>query len=197
MPHVTLAYRKEPFTGKLNNMKLMNKVFNFIRIILLGAVLNSCGAYSFTGAALPPSITSISVRNFYNDAGSGPSDMVQVFSESLRDYYLKNTNLGVVQEEGDLQLEGSIIGYQLTPVAPTASNDVNTPDRAGLQRLTITVRVDYVNTQDETQSFSKNFSHFADYNPDLTDLISEEPRLINEIFEVIVFDIFSNTVANW
>lgn len=166
-------------------------------ILLFAVLMNGCGVYSFTGASLPPSIKTISIQNFYNDAGNGPPDMVQVFTENLKDYYLKNTNLGVISSDGDLQLEGSIVGYQLSPVAPTSSNDNNTPDRAGLQRLTITVRVDYVNTQDESLSFSKNFSHFADYNPEVTDLISEEPRLISEIFEVIIFDIFSNTVANW
>lgn len=178
-------------------MKLVNKAFTLIWIFVFAALMNGCGVYSFTGAALPPSIKTISIENFYNDTGNGPSDMSQIFSESLRDYYLKNTNLGVVTDEGDLQLEGSIVSYQLTPVAPTASNNPNTPDRAGLQRLTITVRVEYINTQDETQSFSKNFSHFDDYDPDITDLISEEPRLLSNIFEVIVFDIFSNTVANW
>ena len=178
-------------------MKLANKALKLNLILLLAILMNSCGAYSFTGASLPPSIKTISIQNFYNDAGSGPPDITQVLTENMRDYYLKNTNLGVVTADGDLQLEGSIVGYQLTPVAPTSSNDPNRPDRAGLQRLTITVRVEYVNTQDETMSFSKNFSHFADYNPEITDLISEEPRLISEIFEVVIFDIFSNTVANW
>ena len=178
-------------------MKLVNKGLVVLMITLLTALVQSCGVYSFTGAALPPSIKSISIQNFYNDTGNGPPDLSQIFTENLRDYYLKNTNLAVVNEEGDLQLEGSIIGYNLTPVAPTASNDPNTPDRAGLQRLTITVRVEYINTQDESQSFSKNFSFYEDYNPEVTDLISEEPRLISIIFETIIFDIFTNTVANW
>ena len=99
--------------------------------------------------------------------------------------------------QGDLQLEGSIIGWQLTPVAPTASGNNNTPDRAGLQRLTIVVRVEFINTQDETQSFSKNFSFYDDYDPQRTDFSAEENRLVDNIFETIVFDIFNGTVANW
>lgn len=178
-------------------MKLASKTFTIIGLVLFAALMQGCGAYSFTGINLPPTVKTISIQNFYNDTGSGPSDLTQTFTEGLRDYYLRNTNLGIVPADGDLQLEGSIIGYQLSPVAPVASNNENAPDRAGLQRLTITVRVDYINTQDESQSFSKNFSFYDDYNPDLSDLIAEEPRLISNIFETIIFDIFTNTVANW
>lgn len=166
--------------------------------LLLLVLLQACvGGYSFTGAQLPPSIQTISIQNFYNDTGSGPPNLTQEFTEDLRDFYQRNTSLGLVDNDGDLQVEGSIVGYQLTPVAPTASGNNNVPDRASMQRLTITVKVDFIHTQDETQSFSKNFSFYDDYDPQTTDLSSEEPRLINVIFEAIVFDIFNSTVANW
>lgn len=161
-------------------------------------LLQACaGGYSFTGVSLPPSIQSISIERFYNDTGNGPPNLVQNLTERTRDYYIRNTNLSLADSDGDLQLEGNIVGWQLSPVAPTATGGNNAPDRAGLQRLTITVKVDFINTQDETQSFSKNFSFYDDYDPSVTDLQAEEPRLIDTIFEAIVFDIFNNTVANW
>lgn len=123
--------------------------------------------------------------------------MAQNFTEGLRDFYQRNTNLNLVEAEGDLQLEGTIVGWDLAPVAPTASGTDEIGDLAGQQRLTIAVRVTFVNTQDETQNFERNFSYWADYNPDITDLQSEEPRLIEEIFERIIFDVFNATVANW
>lgn len=123
--------------------------------------------------------------------------MSQTFTEGLRDFYQRNTNLNIVDEAGDLQVEGSIVGWDLAPVAPTASGNDERGDLAGQQRLTIAVRVIYVNTQDEAQSFEKNFSYWADYNPSLTNLQNEEPRLIEEIFERIIFDVFNATVANW
>lgn len=94
-------------------------------------------------------------------------------------------------------MEGTIVGWDLAPVAPTATGTSERGDVAGQQRLTIAVRVTFVNTQDETQSFEKNFSYWADYNPERTDLQTEEPRLIDEIFERIIFDVFNATVANW
>ena len=178
-------------------MKSVNKVRTALFLLLLILHLQGCGVYSFTGVNLSPTIETISVQNFYNDTGMGPPNMAQEFTESLRTYYQRNTNLSLANAEGDLQIEGAIVSYTLTPVAPTASGNANQPDRASLQRLTITVKVEFVNTQDETQNFSKNFSFYDDYNPDVTDLTTVEPQLITNIFETIILDIFTNTVANW
>lgn len=198
MRPVTWASLKERFIEKSNSMRSVNKTVGMLVIILAALFLQGCaGGYSFTGVTLPPSVQTIAIQSFYNDTGGGPPNLMQNFTERLRDYYIRNTNLALVDADGDLQLEGSIIGWQLSPVAPTASGGNNAPDRAGLQRLTITVKADFINTQDETQNFSRNFSFYADYNPDVTDLPSEEPRLIDEIFEAVVFDIFNSTVANW
>lgn len=177
-------------------MKLVNKAAGFYLLLLL-VLLQGCGVYSFTGVSLPPSVQTISIQSFYNDTGNGPPNMSQLFTERLRDYYIQNTSLALTDYDGDLQVEGSIIGWQITPVAPTASGNNNVPDRAGLQRLTIIVKVEFINTQDETQSFSRNFSFYDDYDPQRTDFSVEENRLVDNIFETIVFDIFNNTVANW
>ncbi len=178
-------------------MKSVNKIRTTLCLLLLILHLQGCGVYSFTGVNLSPTVQTISVQTFYNDTGMGPPNISQELTESLRTYYQRNTSLGLVNSEGDLQLEGSIIGYTLTPVAPTASGNQNTPDRAGMQRLTITVKVDFINTQDETQNFSKNFSFYDDYNPDLNELTAVEATLVTNIFDTIILDIFTNTVANW
>lgn len=175
-------------------MRLKNKL---ALSLLLSLAFCLSGCYSFTGANLDPNIQTISVQNFYNDSGGGPANLMQIFTERLRDYYQRNTNLNLVDNQGDLQLEGAIVGWNLAPIAPTASGSNNTPDLTSLQRLTITVNVSYVNTFDETQSFDRNFSFYSDYNPNTTTLQAEEARLIDEIFESIVFDIFNATVANW
>src|SRR5690606_33018136 len=115
----------------------------------------------------------------------------------LTDYFLQNTNLGLVQENGDLHFEGSIVGYRLTPVAPTAVGDETRTDVAGLMRLTITVKAVYINSQDDSFDFDKNFSFYGDYDPQTTSLSAAEGQLIDEIFEQLVYDIFNASVANW
>ena len=165
-------------------------------IIMLGCVgtLFGCGIYSFTGVAI--TAETISVAPFYNEAEGGPPDLAQTFTNELRDYYLQNTNLTLVNNDGELQIEGIVTGYRLTPVAPVAGCD----DQAGLSeltRLTITVSASYTNVEDDSFDFeNKRFSFFSDF-PSNENITTIENRLIEEIYDQIILDIFNASVANW
>lgn len=178
-------------------MKLINsfKITAIALVVILS--VNSCNIYSFTGAALSPEVKTISISNFYNDAGGGPPNMSQILSEKVKDYFQQNTNLSLTDENGDLQLEGSITRYEFTPVAPQASGNDQVADVAGLMRLTITVNASYVNNYSEEFDFNnRSFSFFSDFSAE-KDPSSVEDQLVDEILDQIVFDIFTATVANW
>lgn len=180
-------------------MKLkINKLYHYLLLLIIMPVLFSgCGVYSFTGASISPDVKTISIQNFYNESGNGPANLSQAFTERLKDYFQQNTNLTLVDSDGDLQFEGSITGYTVTPVAAVASENRNVPDEAGQTRLTITVSVSYVNVQDDQFNFNRSFSFYDDFDPRRTTQTAEEPRLIDTIFERITFDIFNASVANW
>lgn len=172
----------------------------FSIVILLMIILAGCGVYSFTGANISPEIKTISIQTFYDEVGMGPPNLSQLFTETIRDYYQQNTSLTIIPNEGDLQLEGSIVGYRLTPMAPRASGSQNFADAdiAALQRLTITLKVTYLNTQDDSYDFeSQNFSFYQDYDPEKEDFNSIEAALVEEIYDAIILDIFNASVANW
>lgn len=167
-------------------------------IALLAVVMNtSCGVYSFTGASISADVKTISIPTFYNNAPLGPSNMSITFTEKIRDYYLQNTNLVLVDSDGDLQLEGAISNYTLTPVAVTAAEDDSNIDLTSLTRITIYVDAIYVNTKDDTFDFDKTFSFFIDFDQDRQDLSSNEEEFVDEIFDQIILDIFNSSVANW
>lgn len=175
------------------NWKTFNYCLSFIALISVLS-LAGCGVYSFTGVAI--TAETMSIQTFYNEAEGGPPDLAQTFTNKLRDYYLQNTNLTLVKEDGELQVEGSVTGYKLSPIAPTAAggNNVGLSD---LTRLTITVTATYINTEDETFNFeNRKFSFYADYdsNENLTVI---ENRLIEQIYDQIILDIFNASVANW
>jgi len=136
---------------------------NFFAFCLMGFGFTACGVYSFTGANIPPGTNTISIQTFYDEVGTGPPNLSQLFTEKIKDYYQQNTSLTIVPTEGDLQLEGSISGYRLTPMAPRASGSQNFEDTdiAALQRLTITVKVTYLSTQDDTFDFTINAYYCA------------------------------------
>src|SRR5690606_2004386 len=99
---------------RLINMKLKNKA-SLLLFLLPLVISGGCGVYSFTGANISPTIQTISIDQFYDDAGEGPASLSQNFTDELRDYFLQNTNLTLVPENGDLHFEGSIVSYRLSP----------------------------------------------------------------------------------
>ena len=162
------------------------------------ACLSSCGTYTFSGVAIDDSkVKTISIDNFYNDSGGGPPNMSQLFTEQIKDYYQQNTRLALVPENGDLQLEGAITGYEFVPVAARSSGSSEVADVASEMRLNITVEATYINTTDDQYDFeSRDFTFFADFDAD-RDPSAIENELIDQIFEQIIFDIFTASVANW
>ncbi|WKK80155.1 LptE family protein [Marivirga arenosa] len=171
---------------------------SLIIFIFIAVFTSSCVVYSFTGASISPDIKTMSIQYFYNDSGNGPPNLQQTFTEEIRDYYQQNTSLELVESNGDLQLEGSITGYRVQPIAVTSSGNPNLADAAGAQRLTISVSVTYVNTKDEVFNFNnKSFSFYEDFDATSTTLTAVEDQLIETISDQIIIDIFNATVANW
>lgn len=153
-------------------------------------LLMSCGVYSFTGTTLSPDLKTITVNNFTLQTAGGPANLPLTLNERLKEYYQRYTALKVVPTNGDLLLEGSITGYDLLPIAPTAQ------DQAGLNRLQITVAVRFVNNKDETKNFEQPFSFYKDFPQNQT-LSQNEARLVPLILDQIILDIFNKTAADW
>lgn len=163
------------------------------QLLVVAAMLvsiSACGIYSFTGASIPPEARTISVAFFPNDAPLVQPTLSQRFTESLQDKFQRQTNLRLVEDNGDLHFEGSIIGYSTQPTAIAGD------DRAALNRLTITVRVRFINEFDQRTDFERNFSRFYDYAAEIS-LSQIENEAIDIINEALVEDIFNAAVVNW
>ncbi len=154
-------------------------------------VLNSCSVkYSFTGTSIDPNIKSVSIAYFESFAPLAKPTLSQVFTEALKDRFIQQTNLSLVKNKGDIQFSGRITGYETRPVA------IQGNETAALNRLTITVEVEFVNTQDETKNFKQSFSRFEDYSSNQA-LSAVEDNLIEEINEQLIQDIFNKSVSDW
>ena len=139
----------------------------------------------------------ISIAEFYNNADLGPANMAQTFTNDLKNYFVQNSSLSVVAEEGELQLEGEIMDLRITPIAPTSTGDPTDINRASSTRLTITVRATYINTLKEEMSFKdKSFSFYKDFDNELN-VSDVEEAFVKEIFQRIINDMFNASVANW
>src|SRR5687767_4134833 len=73
--------------------------------------LSGCGVYSFNGTNIDAAIRTFSIQTIQNNSPTGPSFLTQRFTEDMKDYFQRNTNLTMVNRDGDLQFEGSIVAY--------------------------------------------------------------------------------------
>jgi hypothetical protein len=164
--------------------------FHHIIILLPWLFFTGCGVYSFTGASIPPGAKTISVDYFVNNAQFIEPTLSQSITDALRDRFQSQTNLNFVNDDGDLQIEGSITDYSTRPVA------IQGNETAALNRLSITVRVKYTNTLDPSKDFETPFTRFEDYSSS-QDLSAVKDQLIITINEALVDDIFNKAVVNW
>ena len=80
-------------------------------------------------------------------------------------------------------------------VAPL-SNALSASDEVSMNRLTITVKVKFVNTKDPDADFEQQFSRYRDYAATL-DFSAVESSLMSEIVTELCEDIFNKAVVNW
>jgi len=163
----------------------------FFIIICIG-LFNSCklGGYSFTGADIDANIKTITIEYFPNRASLVQPDLSNMFTEALKDKFVSQTNLQLVNYNGDLIFEGEITNYDISPQAFQAN------ETSALTRLTITIRVKYTNTVETSKSFDSSFSRYADFESS-QNLSSVESDLMKQICDELVVDIFNKSVANW
>jgi hypothetical protein len=161
--------------------------------VLMTWCCTACGVYSFTGTSIAADIKTISIQNFENASGEGPSNLTQVVTNNFRNYYQRNTNLTVLQRDGDLQLEGQIVTFTLTPAAVQRDGNI---DQATLNRLTMGIQIRFTNTKDPEQDFDQQFTITEDF-PQNVDITSIPPASIERMTERLVADVFNKSVANW
>ena len=147
--------------------------------------------YSFTGADIPAEAKTISVSYFIATAPLANPQVSQQFTNDMIAMVLTQTSLDVVDEFGDLQFEGSIVGYKISPAAVQSDTEA-----AAKNRLTMKVKVKYTNTIEPDKSFEREFAQFADFNAD-DNLNDVEQALIELIDETLVQDIFNASLGSW
>jgi hypothetical protein len=164
------------------------KAFIFIGVSLL---LVACRVnYSFTGASISPNVKTVSIQYFPNQAPLVVPTLSRALTDALKDYYISQTNLILVDRGGDLNIDGAITGYAVQPIA------IQGNETAAMNRLTITISVRFTNKTNEKQNFESTFSRYLDYSSD-RNLSSVQDALIKEINDQLVQDVFNKTVVNW
>ena len=167
----------------------------WLRICVLAAVamvLNACSiSYKFNGASIDYSKTkSISIADFPNNAALVYAPLSNDLSEAIRDLYQRQTRLEIVRRGGNLELEGEITGYTLTPMA------VSSDSYASETKLTLTVRVRFTNNVAPEESFEKTYTAYDTF--DSSNMLEDvQDELCSKMITQIAESIYNDTVAKW
>lgn len=161
-----------------------------VAMCLLVIGMTASGCYSFKGYSIPESAKTYYVGTFKVNAFNAPPAINQTFTESLKDKVARESRLRYTDSEPDMEFNGAIQGFNVSAVAPQPG------ERTSFNRLTIIVQVEYTNKLDPKASWSKSFSHFADFAAD-QNLLQVQDDLIAIIFTQILEDVFNTAFNNW
>ncbi|RAR71560.1 LptE family protein [Flavobacterium aciduliphilum] len=166
------------------------KKMKHILLVVVALTFSSCGFYNFTGTGKIDAKT-FQVNYFHNNAPLVQPGIERTFTLKLQEILQNQTNLNLTNTNGDLMYEGEITGYNITPMAATASQT------AAQNRLTITINVRFVNRKDDKENFEKPFSFYYDYAGDQQLTGASLTAALDVIFERITQDIFNQSLAKW
>ncbi len=161
-------------------------------LLTIISVFSACAiSYKFNGANIDYSKTkTISIADFPNHAALVNPALSTDFTDALRDLFQRQTRLQIVRQAGDMELEGEIVGYDVTPMAIAADS------YAAETKLTIQIRVRFTNNATPDDSFEKTYSAFQTFDSSklLTDVQDELCQtMVTEITE----SIYNDAVARW
>lgn len=162
-----------------------------ILFFLLFAVSSCRISYSFRGTSINYELTkTLQIAHFINQAPLVYPPLEQRFNEEMKDMFTRNTRLQLVNQNGDMEIEGEIVGYELTPLA------VQEDAFASETRLTMTVRMRFRNNKTDDPEIEERISANRTFSSDQV-FDSVQDQLINELIDEIVDQIFNATMSNW
>ncbi len=135
-------------------------------------------------------VKTISIADFQNRAEYVYAPLAIEFNQKLKDMFIQQTKLRLVDSGGDLELDGEITGYN------QYNESVDASGYSSKVKLTLTVNVRYVNNTNHEEDFEQQFSAFQTYDSSQL-LTSVQDGLITVMVKDITEQIFNSTVANW
>lgn len=173
-------------------MKIFRKLKVLIYILPLMIILQGCTiSYRFNGSAINYDIyRTIDITDFPIRAALVYPPLQQTFENKLLDYVTRQTKLQEIDGPADIEMSGEITGYSLSPQA------VGSDAYATETRLTISVRVKYVDNKNPTNNIDQTFTAYRQFSSSLM-LTDVQDDLCNQISEELVNLIFNATLGNW
>ena len=168
--------------------KTLKYIISGLLVILL---VNACKvSYSFTGINISKDIKTFQVDYIPNNASLIEPGLNEEFRNKLIDRVDRQTGLTQVKSNGDIIFQGEIVDYRIEPAALSAGQT------AAKNRLTIAIKIEYINNKNSDENVSKRYSWYYDY-PASTSLNDIKAQAHEDVLKTILNDLFNDTLAKW
>ncbi len=169
----------------------MRSFFMAISVAVLSIIaLTGCKIYKFTDSSVNPNIKSVTINTIPNMAAIQVPSIAPLLVEKLQTRFLRETNLRMMQEGGDIEISGVIVDYFIDPVAITNTETV------AQNRLTISVKIDFTSKIEPEKNFSTTFRELEVYEATLSSNTVDDqiaPLVLDKLVQVI----FNKAFVNW
>ena len=156
--------------------------------VLLGACKVS---YKFNGASIDYTQTkTIQIGAFPIRSTYVWAPMQSIFQNKLTDIFASQTRLRQVKRNGDLILEGEIVGFD------QFNKGVSNSGYSNQVQLKMTVNVRFTNNKKHDEDFEQKFTAQTTYDA-TQQLVTVQEELVTEMCKDLTEQIFNATVANW
>ena len=136
-------------------------------------------------------VHTMQIVDFQNHADYVYGPLATTLNDQMKDLFMRQTRLSLVNNNGDIVIEGETTGYNQFNEAIDASG------YSSKVRLTLTVNVSYTNNTNHEEDFeNRTFSAFQTYDASQL-LTAVQDQLIEVMVKDISEQIFNSTVANW
>jgi hypothetical protein len=135
-------------------------------------------------------LKTITIHDFKNSTAFVYPKLSQIFEQSLTNRFVEQTNLNLVMNNGDIEIEGEITKYDVKNIA------VNDDDNFAFQaKLSIEIKVKYINHKEPNCNVEQSFlvSRMCDVNC----FYNVQDILVHEIVNELIDMIYNATVAKW
>jgi hypothetical protein len=160
-----------------------------IAFSLFLASLPGC-AYSFTGASVPPHLTTIAIPLVDDQSGFGEAGLREDFTRELTDLFISDNSIRVAERSiADAILSGSIISVTDAP------SMVQQGEQVSQRRITMSVRFTFQDMKLRRKIWEKSFSNWGDYQSGGD--ISQRQSGLKEATRKLSEDVLLETVSGW
>jgi len=175
----------------INLIRIMLYKINYILLLILIFVLNSCGIYSFKGNNPPEGIKTVAVPLFNDNSGFAVSGIKESFTDILKNKIISDNTLRLV----DKSTADAVITCSISSIKDDALV-IGGAENVTKRKITITVNVIFENLKKQKKIWDRNYENWGEYNSS-SNSFSERESGINTARDKITEDILNDIISNW